>query len=397
MNTAPALRLQSIAVENFKSLQKSGAVRFKPLTVIIGSNGSGKSSLLEAVETYCNIVLNGLDAALENWNGFEHLRHQSVQYAMTNAAADPLRQYKPMCFKLSFKREKLPMRLEMTVNSRDQGNIVYIQDECVVLGTTVINRQTNIFNEFPEGRSMLALDHLAKSLRDISFLRLNPMQIGALQPTRRSGGRIRLASDGANVAEYLIDLRKRSPSAYDEITLAMRYVLPYASEVQPKMLDRDVIQRGYLQLLEKNYEIPGWLMSTGSLRALPLIALLFDPDPPPVIFIEEIENGLDPRTIGLIVDLLKTATRSGRTQIIATTHSPYLLDQLELDDVLLCERKDKGPAFSWPADRAELADWRQRFMPGRLYTMNVLQSPPPIATATEAKQGEVPEGGWGKR
>ncbi|GHT81332.1 chromosome segregation protein SMC [Betaproteobacteria bacterium] len=397
MNTVPALRLQSIAVENFKSLQKSGAIRLKPLTAIIGSNGSGKSSLLEAVETYRKIVLGGLDAALEDWSGFEHIRHKSVQHAMTGAAAaDPSRQYNPMRFTLAFKREKLPLRLEMAVNSRDQGNIVYIQNERITLGKDVLNRQP----AFPEGRSMLALDqsiaHVSEALRGIAFLRLNPVQIGALQPTRRSGGRMRLAADGANVAEYLIDLRKRSASAYEEITLAMRYVLPYASEVQPKMLDTGVIQRGYLQLLEKHYEIPGWLMSTGSLRALPLIAILLDPDPPPVIFIEEIENGLDPRTIGLVVDLLKAATSSGRTQIVTTTHSPYLLDQLDLDDVLLCERKDKGPAFSWPADREELGNWRQRFMPGRLYTMNVLQSPPPAATTTEAREGEAPEGGWGK-
>lgn len=396
MNATPALRLQSIAVENFKSLQKSGSIRLKPLTAIIGSNGSGKSSLLEAVETYRKIVLGGLDAALEDWNGFEHVRHKAVQHAMTGAAAaDPSRQYKPMRFTLAFKREKLPLRLEMAVNSRDQSNLVYIQDERVALGKDVRSRQPT----FPEGRSLLALDqsiaHVAEALRNISFLRLNPLQIGALQPTRRSGGRIRLAADGANVAEYLIDLRKRSAAAYEEIMLAMRYVLPYANEVQPQMLDTGVIQRGYLQLLEKHYEIPGWLMSTGSLRALPLIAILLDPDPPPVIFIEEIENGLDPRTIGLVVDLLKAATSSGRTQIVTTTHSPYLLDQLDLDDVLLCERKDKGPVFSWPADREELANWRQRFMPGRLYTMNVLQSPPPAAAATDAQQGEAPEGGWG--
>jgi predicted ATPase len=396
MNDVPTMRLQSIAVENFKSLQKSGVVRLKPLTAIIGSNGSGKSSLLEAVETYRKIVLGGLDAALEDWSGFEQIRHKSVQHAMISAAAaDPSRQYKPMRFTLAFKREKLPLRLEMAVNSRDQGNIVYIQEERVALGKNIRHRQAGVF---PEGRSMLALDqsigYVAEALRDIAFLRLNPVQIGALQPTRRSGGRIRLAADGANVAEYLIDLRKRSASAYEEITLAMRYVLPYASEVQPQMLDTGIIQRGYLQLLEKRYEIPGWLMSTGSLRALPLIALLLDPDPPQVIFIEEIENGLDPRTIGLIVDLLKAATSSGRTQVISTTHSPYLLDQLGLDDVLLCERKDKGPAFSWPADRDELANWRQRFMPGRLYIMNVLQSPT-TAAGNNAKEGEAPEDGWG--
>jgi predicted ATPase len=212
---------------------------------------------------------------------------------------------------------------------------------------------------------------------------------------KRTDRRIKLASDGANVAEYLIDLRERSAAAFEEVTHALRYVLPYASDVEPKVLDAGIIRRSYVQLLESKYEIPGWLMSSGSLRVLPLIATLLDPDPPPVVFIEEVENGLDPRTVGLVVDLMRAAAQSGRSQIIATTHSPYLLDMLDLDDVLLCERGDKGPAFSWPASRAEMQTWRQSFMPGRLYTMNALQREPVPVDDHPSVDGETPTGGWG--
>ena len=152
-----------------------------------------------------------------------------------------------------------------------------------------------------------------------------------------------------------------------------------------------------VQLLEDKYEIPGWLMSSGSLRVLPLIATLLDPEPPPVVFIEEVENGLDPRTVGLVVDLMRSAASSGRSQVIATTHSPYLLDMLDLDDVLLCERGPKGPAFSWPASRKEMKAWRDRFMPGKLYTMSALQHEPqaPIAD-NKPQEGEAPARGWGE-
>jgi len=92
---------------------------------------------------------------------------------------------------------------------------------------------------------------------------------------------------------------------------------------------------------------------------------------------------------------MRAAAQSGRSQIIATTHSPYLLDMLDLDDVLLCERGDKGPAFSWPASRAEMQTWRQSFMPGRLYTMNALQREPVASAELPATDGETPVGGWG--
>lgn len=137
-----------------------------------------------------------------------------------------------------------------------------------------------------------------------------------------------------------------------------------------------------------------WLLSQ---KRLPLIATLLDPDPPPVVFIEEVENGLDPRTVGLVVDLMRAAAKSGRSQIIATTHSPYLLDMLDLDDVLLCERGEKGPAFSWPGSKAEMQTWRDNFMPGRLYTMNALQKEKPASVVPYSPaQGEAPEGGWGE-
>jgi len=397
------MQIKSIAVENFKALRASGTVKLKPLSVIIGNNGSGKSSLLEAVETYRRILLDGVDIAMDHWQGFEHIRHKAANARLTTTARlDPSRQHDAMLFKLKLSMPRGPVALSMKVNLREAGNILYIQDERFKLGKrAAIGRdELGAASSSGEGRSVIYgvqdLDSSLDGLRSMLFLRLNPDAIGNLQSVKRSGGRVRLAGDGANVAEYLIDLRERSPSAFEQITSALRYVLPYASDVEPKVLDAGIIRRSYVQLLESKYEIPGWLMSSGSLRVLPLIATLLDPDPPPVVFIEEVENGLDPRTVGLVVDLMRSAAQSGRSQVIVTTHSPYLLDMLDLDDVLLCERGDKGPEFSWPSSRAEMRAWRQSFMPGRLYTMNALQRDnAPALSSTAPTDGEAPVGGWG--
>lgn len=393
------MQIKSLAIENFKSIRNTGLIRLKPLSVLIGNNGSGKSSLVEAVETYRQVVLEGVDAAMEHWQGFEHIRHKGAVSRLTTAARiDPSRQQGAMSFKLKLVMPAGPVEMGMKVNVREAGNRLYIQDERFRLGRgPEMGRDTlGAAQTSGEGRSIIygipALDAVTESLRQMLFLRLNPDAIGNLQPLRRSGGRVRLSGDGANVAEYLIDLRERSSGTFDDISRAMRFVLPYAHDVEPKIMDAGLLRRGYVQLLEDRYEIPGWLMSSGSLRVLPLVATLLDPDPPPVVFIEELENGLDPRTVGLVVDMMRDATQSGRTQVIATTHSPYLLDMLDLDDVLLCERGTKGPEFTWPASRSDMEPWRNRFLPGRLYTMSALQTvevPPP---ATEA---EAPEGGWG--
>ena len=58
------MMLQSVRVRNFKAIVDSRTVRFGPLTAFIGHNGSGKSSLIEALETYQSIVVDGLDVVV---------------------------------------------------------------------------------------------------------------------------------------------------------------------------------------------------------------------------------------------------------------------------------------------------------------------------------------------
>ena len=72
--------LKTFKLENFKAVQNSGTVYFTPLTVLIGNNGSGKSSLIEGLETYQPIVIDGLDKAMQHWYGFDHIWNKAVNH-----------------------------------------------------------------------------------------------------------------------------------------------------------------------------------------------------------------------------------------------------------------------------------------------------------------------------
>lgn len=208
------------------------------------------------------------------------------------------------------------------------------------------------------------------------FLSLVPHEMGDPIPQKRTGGTIQLAKDGSNIAEYLLSIRRIDPAVVDGIVETLQVVLPYARDIQPALtseLERTV----YLQLTESNFKLPGWLLSTGTLRILALLAVLRHPSPPSLLVIEEIENGLDPSTIHLIVEEIRSAVESGRTQIILTTHSPYLLDLLTLSQIIVVERDDNGsPVFTRPGDDEALKQWTQKFAPGRLYTMGKLNRNP---------------------
>jgi predicted ATPase len=87
--------------------------------------------------------------------------------------------------------------------------------------------------------------------------------------------------------------------------------------------------------------------------------------------VEEIENGLDPRTLHLVVEEIRAAITAGTTQVILTTHSPYLLDLLDLSHIIVVEREEGQPVFNRP-NAKELANWSKSFSPGQLYTMGNL-------------------------
>ena len=74
--------LRYFRLKNFKAVRDSRIIRFTPLTVFIGNNGSGKSSIVEGLETFQAIVEQGLDAAMQQWRGIEHIRHQGVPHKL---------------------------------------------------------------------------------------------------------------------------------------------------------------------------------------------------------------------------------------------------------------------------------------------------------------------------
>ena len=392
--------LQTFRLRNFKAVRDSGVVKFSPLTVFIGNNGSGKSSLIEGLETFQSIVVDGLDEAMNRWRGFENVLNKSVLHQRRDPEGQLPCLTNPMEFKIGGRLTKdgtidsnFFRRVEMQVNASPTYDDIFIQSEKLRFhlqdptieghGTRIRNSHGEIemtndtgvkirFPKFPAGKSQLQIGEPTITTQ-WQFLNLDPEKMGEPKPQKRTGDTVKLARDGSNIGDYLWDMIQwpDGEETFQGIIETLRYVLPYATDVQPtitKQLQRTV----YLQLSEQNFKIPGWLLSTGTLRVLALLAVLRHPQPPPLLFIEEIENGLDPRTLNLLVDEVQRVTQSGKTQVVCTTHSPYLLDLLPLSSLIVVERDETGqPTFTRPEEKA-LGDWAKEFAPGQLYTMSQL-------------------------
>lgn len=379
--------LRALGVENYKAIRASGMVRLGPLTVFIGNNGSGKSSLIEAARSYQRLLLDGVDAAFADVLGFEHVRNKALltdaKWARRSAAVR-------VRVKAKFPDALGEYDATLAVNADASGNRVFIDDETIALRNSLsfdrkATESTLALAASNPGKAMarewLGAAPFVGFVERWQFMLLNPDVMGKPRAKRRTGGRLALAPDGGNLAEYLLDLAERSPGAFNGVVDAMSFVLPYAAEIQAKLAD-DLERRAFLELVERSsqdkfFRVPGWLFSTGTLRMLAILALLRDPAPPPVIFIEELENGLDPRTIGLLIEEIQHAVKTRHTQIIATTHSPYLLDQLLFEHVVVVERNAAGhPEFWRPQDERALDVWARDFSLGQIYTMGQLHREP---------------------
>jgi predicted ATPase len=136
-------------------------------------------------------------------------------------------------------------------------------------------------------------------------------------------------------------------------TKASAYV-SWLKELTPAELDTIEILSGaagdWMFALRKdgvNYPAP--VLSDGTLRFAALAASFFQPSLPGTLVIEEIENGLHPTRLRLLVELLKSQAGKGISQVMATSHSPYTISWLTEEDykyVFLCTKNEDTGATS---------------------------------------------------
>ena len=143
---------------------------------------------------------------------------------------------------------------------------------------------------------------------------------------------------GEDLAAFLNTLRALAPKQFEAVEKALRVLMPHLDGIEVEVSD---LGEAELRLKEGGIAIPARVLSEGTLRMLGLLALAGVKTPPALVGFEEPENGIHPRRIELIAELLKTRASLGQTQYIGTTHSPLLPDRMP-DDSLLAVRRIGG-------------------------------------------------------
>lgn len=295
-------------------------VPLRPLTVLVGENNSGKSTLMEAVRTFTNETH---DLPLSRfWRNSSNVR----------------------------------IKISISYHTRESGQ---------VLGSIE-----------GEGGRVHTLSHdynrINNALRSLLILRLpssGPITFGAAVPD--ASGPPALGSDGRELPGLFDHLLRTKRKWYDNLVTKAKEHIPGLRDIN--IIATDPATRSLELTIEGDYHIDARETSIGVRVMLYYLALAHHPSPPSLLMIDEPENGIHPKRLGHIVKLLRSLSKgetTGKpTQIILATHSPYLLDHIDpnTDQVLVFRRGAEGDAIVNPVDTERLKLFLDDFMLGEVW------------------------------
>jgi predicted ATPase len=186
------------------------------------------------------------------------------------------------------------------------------------------------------------LSALREELARWRFYYLEPTAMREEIPLREVAS---LNARGTNIAAFFNSLKATKPKQFDAIAKALRQVIPSLDGI-----DVERTEEGFVRLMvsEQGMPLSARIASEGTLRVLALLAIANPLEPVSVVGYEEPENGVHPRRLQVVADLLRKATRRGETQFLINTHSPVLPEFFETDPhsvLLRCYRDGRATQF----------------------------------------------------
>jgi predicted ATPase len=394
-----------------KSLQIRNLLSFGPdaesiplsyLNVLIGPNGSGKSNFLEGISLLqaapkdlsapvkevggvrdwlwkgSSHAVASLEVVVENPRGKMPLRHvlnftehgnrfELVEERIENETAFPGKNAPYFFYRF---QNGYPVLKERTRDDSQPATAPPAagqeMEEDRELKRETLNPEQSILSQVKDPERYPVLAHLEANYSRIAIYR--EWSFGRYTPPRQEQ-KADLRNDSllTTCENLALVLNKFRLTGRKRLVESLRALYP---EIQDFNVQ---VQAGRVQLFleENNYSIPATRLSDGTLRYLCLLAILCQPDPPPLVCIEEPELGLHPDVMPELARLLIEASK--RTQVIVTTHSDILVDAMteHPELVIVCE-KHEGRTEMRRLKNEDLAAWLDKYRLGELWTKGQL-------------------------
>ncbi len=395
--------LRQLELSGFKSI-KQATIDLKPINVLIGANGAGKSNLVSFFEMFQHMLRMQLELYLRKQGYANNLLHYGLKTtsemsSLLNIETKSgkldldIRLISSLDGMLTFSKAKTTFKAgELGIgisydyspsNEVDFYNAFYAWDEEGALESQKTDDETvNAFidslkaqvnQENVDEFTLLSCEtHSFLENTAVYHFHDTSLQSRLRQPTEISFNRF-LANDGGNLASVLYKLKIAKPPYYQRILKVIQQIAPFFNDfvLEPEQDNTEYIKLRW-RSQHSDIEFGAHQLSDGTLRAMALITVLLQPEEKlsGLIVIDEPELGLHPYALSTIIGLAKAATDYG-SQVILATQSTTLLDHFEPEDIIVVEQNDGESSFK-RLNSEELKDWLEDYSLSELWEKNVL-------------------------
>ncbi len=356
--------INRIQIENFKSIKKMN-LELRPINVLIGANGAGKSNFINIFDLLKRIFNKELQNYIMEEAGADNVLYYGLKNSEYLSLEIEFNKKNTYYFLLTPNKEgNLYIHYEGTRFNREN---YYGWDDEVLGGTyseSILSEnhaeRYKYINSYMNSFKVFHFHDTGKSAKIKQFCYLNDNKY--------------LRENGENLAAFLYLLQEKHPKEFNKIEMVIRSVAPYFEKfiLQPNRLNTDTIRLEWKEKGSDKY-FNALHLSDGTLRFMALVTLLLQPIPPKIIIIDEPELGLHPFAINKLADLIKKA--SVQTQIILSTQSVNLVDNFTPEDIILVDKLDNQSGFNRP-NSEDLKDWLQNYSLSELWNKNVIGAIP---------------------
>jgi predicted ATPase len=364
--------IETVRFKNFKAL-RDVTVALERFTVLVGPNASGKTS-----------VLQGLDYLffLRHANPDFFRGERDLQVLLSRGTAGDA------CFEIHGAGVSAQKSISIDLSLFENGDSSATWSIKASDGESVLDYDEGRYhNDDQRYRHRTLLDDVTPA---VDMLRFDASKLA--QASYSATLVPHIEPDGEGLAAVLAEMLISRPDDFRRIEQSLRAVIPSVERIR---LERSPIKRSELQqitvnghttssTIEREYvghrvvfdmqgapNLAAHGASEGTLITLGILTAIFSHEGPHLILIDDLERAIHPRAIGeLVAQLRQLLARFPDLQIVATSHSPYLIDHLDPTEVRLLISDDTGSVkCARLSDHPELARWQEFMRPGEIWSM----------------------------
>jgi predicted ATPase len=358
------MRIEAIRLKNFRAFREVHLKDIPGFCVLVGANGTGKSTLFSTFAFLRDAMASNVTAALSRLGGsrgFKEVRSRNaegpIEIELKIRADVKAGEPKLITYELAIDEEHgrpVVLRERLKYRRGSKGRPWHFIDFARGTGEAVTNELDAVADEQQLKREqqtlkspdILAIKALAQFERFpaavalgtlIENWHLSDFHISRARPEQEAGYAEHLSREGENLSLVVEYLEKQHPEVFREILDRLARCVPGVSRVDSKVTDEG---RVLLRFQDDAFEDPflARYVSDGTIKMLAYLVLLFDPKPHPLLCVEEPENQLYPTLLEELAEEFRSYAERGG-QVFVSTHSPDFLNAVKLEEAFWLVKK----------------------------------------------------------